>query len=246
MIGDDSSRRGGPVGVGQQLRSKNSVVLPRLRRLSCAMAGLKHAPWVIFSHQGDLQAPCIASASAFLSSAWEIAGTGTLTPRHLLFDPGSTCTLASLKYASRHICSHQGDLLVPGMASASAFPPRAWEMAGTGTLTPRHFLFDPGFTCTLASLKYASRRICSHQGGMLVPGMASASAICPNLTEKSCEVWSVGSLMTHMCAHILTPVHYRDDHINIRVCRRCQIRLAMSGTPSRIDAQRIYTPARMR
>ena len=33
---------------------------------------------------------------------------------------------------------------------------------GTGMLIPRHFLFDLGFTCTVAKLNYASGGISSH------------------------------------------------------------------------------------
>ena len=50
-------------------------------------------------------------------------------------------------------------------------------MLATGTLAPRRFLFVQGFTCALANLKYASKGICSHQGGLLFQEMASASDI---------------------------------------------------------------------
>ena len=79
------------------------------------------------------------------------------------------------------ICSHQGGLHAPCIASVSAFRLGAWEMLATGTQTPRHFLFDPGFTCALVSLKYTSKGICSHQGDLLVQEMASASDIAPAL-----------------------------------------------------------------
>ena len=47
---------------------------------------------------------------------------------------------------------------------------------GTSTQIPRKILFDPGFTCTLANLKYASKGIFSHQVGLLAPGKASGMA----------------------------------------------------------------------
>ena len=54
-------------------------------------------------------------------------------------------------------------------------------MLGTGARNPRKLLFDPGFTCALASLKYTSKGICSHQGDLLVQEIASVSDIAPAL-----------------------------------------------------------------
>ena len=75
------------------------------------------------------------------------------------------------------LCGHQGGLQAPCIASASfASGLGRCRLPVPGTPTPCRFLFVQGFTCALANLKYTSKGICSHQGGLLVQEMASDMA----------------------------------------------------------------------
>ena len=62
--------------------------------------GLSHTLMEICSHQGDLQSPCIASASALCPGAWEMSWVPVpVESAEILFGLGLTCTLVNFKYA---------------------------------------------------------------------------------------------------------------------------------------------------